>query len=46
MEKNLGGLGPPSIIPYFNSHFKNNSPAAGYYAITPFSENNMVNTVK
>ena len=33
-------------IPYFTSQFKNNSPAAGYYVITPFSENNMVNTVK
>ena len=31
-----------SKIPYFNNKFKNNSPAAGYYAITPFSENNMV----
>ena len=35
-----------AIEPNFNSQFKNNSPAAGYYAITPFSENNMVTTVK
>ena len=27
-------------------NLKNNSPAAGYYPITPFSENNIVNTAK
>ena len=33
-----------AIITYFKSQFKNNSPAVGYYAIIPFSDNNMVNT--
>ena len=40
-----GGLFWHWKVPIFNSQFKNNSTAAGYYVITPFSENNMVNTV-
>ena len=45
VQKNSPAAGHYTLY-YFNSQFKNISPASGYYVITPFSENNMVNTVK